>query len=160
MIGQNLISLCYKNGTAQRPSRSYNKAQCKTIHPATNICREAPPLCKGRWVGVSRAGGIVQNNAQIMRHFMANARHLRYRRQSLSRSATAPFTQGSFFLIVLLPSLLPTGDSLKPANPQSALRPTAPLRGAPSPTQKSGRLYAVPIYIFTFSYTEYTRICS
>ena len=23
------------------------------------LCRKAPPLCKGRWVGVSRVGGIV-----------------------------------------------------------------------------------------------------
>ena len=49
-----------------------------------------PPLCKGRWRGVSRVGGIVSKTLLCMSFKMIAE-------QSPTRSAGAPFAQGGLF---------------------------------------------------------------
>ena len=61
--------------------------------------RPKPPLCKGRWHGVSRDGGIVP--AIILHDLQID----RFTIQSLSRYATAPFAGGSLFMFGIMRQL-------------------------------------------------------
>ena len=83
----------------------------------------SPPLCKGRWFGVSRTERIVQQKprqAPILGESVINTAG---DNPSVSLRLTAPFTQGSQENnFCTLPCLLSNGNFLGLATPQSLAR--------------------------------------
>ena len=89
-----------------------------------------PPLCKGRWFGVSRTRGIVQRELRQAPISSKNATNIDADNPSVAPRQLPLHKGAKSVRFCALPFLFHTGTLHQLATPQSAT-PTAPLRGEP-----------------------------
>ena len=90
-----------------------------------------PPLCKGRWFGVSRAGGIVRQGSKQAPIWGKSASNIPKGNPSVSLRLTAPFTQGSQVDFLYHTMSFPHRQFLRIGDPSgSQWRASSPKRGA------------------------------
>ena len=90
-----------------------------------------PPLCKGRWFGVSRTRGIVQRELRQAPISSKNATNIDADNPSVAPRQLPLHKGAKSVRFCTLPFLFHTGTLHQLATPQSTLRSPAPLVGAP-----------------------------